>query len=95
METTMPTAVLKRIKGDKLADFFKRKVEPDSIYTIKFDLIKIKEEATKEKPQQNISQAKKGKWAEIVERVERESPLKGKSEEVVKLVRQFRDNFTL
>ncbi len=57
METTMSTTVvLKHIEGNRLADFFKKikakvNVEPDCFYTIKVDL--IKEEATKEKPQQN------------------------------------------
>lgn len=97
----MPTTVLKHIKGNKLADFLKRKinVEPDCIYTIKFDLIKetppIKEEVIKETPQQDISQVKKGKWAKIAERIENESYLKGFSEEVVKDIQEFKNSFSI
>ena len=37
--------------------------------------------------------AKQGRWARLAERLSRESPLEGKSEEFLKQVREFRDGF--
>ncbi len=37
--------------------------------------------------------AKQGRWARLAERLNRESPLEGKSEEFLKQVREFRDGF--
>ena len=34
-----------------------------------------------------------GRWARLAERLSRESPLEGKSEEFLKQVREFRDGF--
>ncbi len=36
-----------------------------------------------------------GRWAHLVERMRREAPLDGRSEEVLGRVRDFRDNFDL
>ncbi|MBF0551098.1 MAG: hypothetical protein HQK60_11250 [Deltaproteobacteria bacterium] len=37
---------------------------------------------------------KKGRWAKAIERLSQEDSLKGLSEEVNKLAREFRDNFS-
>lgn len=36
-----------------------------------------------------------GRWARFAERVSREAPMMGKSEEFLKSVREFRDNFDM
>jgi hypothetical protein len=36
-----------------------------------------------------------GRWAQLVERMRREAPLDGRSEEVLRRVRDFRDHFDL
>ena len=36
---------------------------------------------------------KKSKWAEVAERISKEAPLRGASEEFLKFSREFRDNF--
>lgn len=86
----MPTTVLEHVKGEDLKETLEKRisVEADSVYTITVNLIK-------EEKKDNVPTAQKGKWAKIAERIEKESYLKGYSEEVVKDIRKFRDNFSL
>jgi hypothetical protein len=43
----------------------------------------------------SASQAPSGRWARLADRMEREAPMAGKSEEFLRRVREFRDHFDL
>ena len=38
---------------------------------------------------------KKSRWAQLADKIHQEAPLKGKSDEFLKLTREFRENFSL
>ena len=38
---------------------------------------------------------KKSRWAQLADKIHQEAPLEGKSEEFLKLAREFRENFSL
>ena len=49
----------------------------------------IEQEETAKKPR------KKSRWAQLADEIHQKAPLKGKSGEFLKLVREFRENFSL
>ena len=62
-------------------------VSPETPIRVFLDIQVISEEdAAPDKP-------KKSKWAEVAERISKESPLRGVGEELRKASREFRDNF--
>jgi predicted DNA-binding antitoxin AbrB/MazE fold protein len=46
-----------------------------------------------EKPKEEI-EPRKGKWARVAEEISSQGNLTGKSEEINRIVREFRDNFS-
>ena len=57
------------------------------------ELKKIIEKYEQSLSKTTIPTKQKGKWAKFAEKAHRESPLKGMSEELNKLSREFRDEF--
>jgi hypothetical protein len=53
----------------------------------------IKEEVSKAR--REVAAATPGRWARLAERLSRESPFEGRSEEVLQRVREFRDGFMM
>ena len=52
-------------------------------------------EAEVRKAQSESATSATGRWARLAERMRREAPLDGRSEEVLRRVRKFRDHFDL
>lgn len=80
----MSTTILEHIKGSEFPDSWKKKLEakPDQTFTVTI------------KPDQEDTTPIKSRWAQVAERISKENYLKGRSEEVVKHVREFRNNFS-
>jgi hypothetical protein len=53
----------------------------------------IKEEVSRAK--REFATAAPGRWARLAERLSRESPFEGRSEEVLRQVREFREGFMM
>ncbi len=63
---------------------------------LQYDLISEEKAHTIEQEEKvKKTQVKKSQWAQLADKIHREAPLKGKSEEFLKLSREFRDNFSL
>ena len=89
---TMSSTVLDNIKGSEIPPVWlkKTKEKPDKMFKI---TIEVKQEA---KPKGTAPQGdKKGKWAKVANRLRGEGFLTGRSEEVNKSIKDFRNNFEL
>ncbi|MBF0508325.1 MAG: hypothetical protein HQK57_05290 [Deltaproteobacteria bacterium] len=67
-------------------------IHPDASIRVIIDAIQVEPEQKTEEPGELVET--KGKWAKVAERFRAEDNLKGISEEVNKLFREFRDNFS-
>ena len=62
-------------------------ISPETIVRVIID-VQADENSEKES-----NESKKSKWAMAAERISKEAPLRGASEDLIKLSRDFRDNF--
>lgn len=85
----MSSTVLKHIKAKDIPESWKKNLEaedPEETFNITIEPERESEEKDSGKPE-------KGKWAKVAEKMAKEAFLKGRSEEVINLGREFRDNF--
>ena len=81
----MTTTIIKEtIRGRNLVEFIKKKIDhPDMLFEIVIKPVEKKALETSE-----------NKWKKAVKRIRSENYLKGKSDDVNKLFRQFRNDFS-
>lgn len=61
---------------------------------LQYGLISEKKASTIEQQEKAKRMNKKNRWAQLADEIHQKGPLKGKSEEFLKLVREFRENFS-
>ncbi len=62
---------------------------------LRYDLISEQKAHTIEQKEITKKPVKKSRWAQLAEEIHQKAPLDGKSEEFLKHVRQFRENFSI
>ena len=84
----MPKTVIDYIPGSELPAGWLEKAHEPETQVFEVTLRPTKKLPPKEKQAKN-------RWEKLIERIERERPLEGQSDELIKVSRQFRDCFTL
>lgn len=85
----MLTTVLKHIKAKEIPESWRKNLkagDPEETFNITI-------EPDGESKQKDSGKPERGKWAKVAEKMSKEAFLEGRSEEVIKLGREFRDNF--
>ena len=65
------------------------------VFLLQRGLISENEAQTIEQEETANKLNKKGRWEQFADEIHQKAPLKGKSKEFLKLVREFRENFSL
>ncbi|MBF0551306.1 MAG: hypothetical protein HQK60_12305 [Deltaproteobacteria bacterium] len=66
-------------------------IPPDASIRVIVDAIQVEPEQKAE--EQTGSTEKKGRWAKVVEKIRQEAPLAGRSEDLNRIIREFKDDF--
>ena len=62
---------------------------------LQYGLVSEKKARTIEREETGKKPGKKSRWTQLADEIHQKAPLKGKSEEFLKLGREFRENFSL
>ncbi|MBF0475468.1 MAG: hypothetical protein HQK59_06470 [Deltaproteobacteria bacterium] len=66
-------------------------IPPDASIRVIIDAIQVEPVQKTEEPGE--PKEKKGRWAQVVEKISKADPLRGRSEDLNKIIREFKDSF--